>query len=180
MRTSIDVDYETEGRDRYFEGGFCPIDIGDRIADRFTVLHKLGYSGYSTVWLVRDEERRHGNYVALKVISAQYSDRYETPGVLELIRRFEEDHGFPGRFLIELERVFHTSPNGRHLCQVFSVLGPSLSSVTEATHRLYPSYIKGFARELTEAVDIMHSMGIFHGGESLRILRNGRLHTNGN
>ncbi|KAL2165772.1 hypothetical protein VTG60DRAFT_3851 [Thermothelomyces hinnuleus] len=140
---SINIDYDTEG-----------------------LLHQLGYGGYGTLWLVYDDKRRHGSYVALKVTCAEYSDEYELSEVLKLLRKYEKDHGFPGRFLLELERVFHTSPNGRHLCQVFPVLRPSLSAIAGPSHRLYPSYIKGFARELAEAVNIMHSMGICHGEDS--------------
>jgi hypothetical protein len=32
------------------------------------------------VWLVRDYEKRHGRYVALKIISTGWSEDYEPPG----------------------------------------------------------------------------------------------------
>lgn len=43
-----------EGRDVYRPGGFHPVYIGDVYHDRYKVLNKIGYGGYSTVWLVRD------------------------------------------------------------------------------------------------------------------------------
>lgn len=32
----------------YCEGGYCPIEIGDHYASRFTILHKLGYGGFAS------------------------------------------------------------------------------------------------------------------------------------
>lgn len=46
----------------------------DRIANRSIVFHKLGYGGFATVWLVRDETLRHGQYIALKVVSVDWSE----------------------------------------------------------------------------------------------------------
>jgi serine/threonine protein kinase len=129
------------------------------------VLHKLGYGGLGTVWLVRDGERRHGLYVALKVISAEWSEEYENPAVVQKLRDYERENGFPGLFLVELERVFHEGRNGRHLCQVFPVLGPPLSTLNTRRFLLYPSFVKGFARQLAIALDAMHSLGVCHGGK---------------
>ena len=41
---------------RYRQGGFHPVCLGDTFKDgRYKVHHKLGWGGFSTVWLVRDE-----------------------------------------------------------------------------------------------------------------------------
>jgi serine/threonine protein kinase len=164
----LQIGIETEKPRKYRPGGFCPVDIGDLIADRFVVLHKLGYGGFGTVWLVRDDENR---YVALKIISAAWFEDYEPPAVFQKLRHYERENGFPGLFLVELERVFHNSRNGRHLCQVFPVLGPPLSTLNNRKFFLYPSFVKGFARQLATALDATHSLGICLGGTllSLRI-----------
>ncbi|KAF5596095.1 kinase domain-containing protein [Fusarium pseudoanthophilum] len=39
----------------YSPGGYHSIDIGDHLARRYRVVHKLGYGGFSTIWLARDE-----------------------------------------------------------------------------------------------------------------------------
>ena len=59
-QTSDKMGWEVDAEHPYMygPGGFCPIEPGDRIANRFVVLHKLGYGGFATVWLVRDEKRR--------------------------------------------------------------------------------------------------------------------------
>ena len=39
----------------YRPGGFHPIALGDTLKDgRYKIHHKLGYGGFSTVWLARD------------------------------------------------------------------------------------------------------------------------------
>ncbi|KAL2131175.1 hypothetical protein VTI74DRAFT_5441 [Chaetomium olivicolor] len=164
----MELDFDTERLDKNHKGGFCPIDLGDRIASRFIVLHKLGDGGFGTVWLVRDEQRRHGRYVALKVVSAAISDEYESPAVVQQLRDYERDRGYPGLFLLELERVFHTSRNGRHLCQVFPMLGPTLYTLNTRRYWLYASFVKPFARQLATALDAMHSVGVCHGDFTLK------------
>jgi serine/threonine protein kinase len=157
----------TEDIGKYCEGGLCPIELGDRLANRFTVLHKLGYGGFATVWLVRDDEELHGRYVALKVLSASLSQHYEPASVIDRLRQFENDNGSPCPFVLELEHVFHTSRNGRHLCQVLPVLGPSLASLNTFDNRLYLPFAKSFARQLAKALNTLHCLGICHGGEPL-------------
>ena len=39
---------------RYCLGGYHPVHLGDFFNDRYTVVRKLGYGQYSTVWLARD------------------------------------------------------------------------------------------------------------------------------
>ncbi len=43
-----------EDLDRYRPGGYHPVHLGDVFNDRYTVVRKLGYGRYSTVWLARD------------------------------------------------------------------------------------------------------------------------------
>jgi serine/threonine protein kinase len=119
------------------------------------------------VWLVRDDEKRHGRYVVLKIVASADSEEYESKAVMDRLRNYERDHGSPGLFLLELERVFIESKNGRHLCQVFPILGPSLGHLITFRSRLYPSFVKPFARQLAAALDAMHTMGVCHGGKSL-------------
>jgi serine/threonine-protein kinase SRPK3 len=46
-----------EPLERYTPGGFHPVTLGDTFHDgRYSIHHKLGYGGYSTVWLARDQQ----------------------------------------------------------------------------------------------------------------------------
>jgi serine/threonine-protein kinase SRPK3 len=62
-----------ESLEKYKPGGYHPIMIGDILHSRYRIVDKLGFGGYSTVWLARDAclER----YVAVKVGVADSSLR---------------------------------------------------------------------------------------------------------
>lgn len=48
--------YTQERMRGYRQGGFHPVSLGDTFKDgRYMVHHKLGWGGFSTVWLVRDQ-----------------------------------------------------------------------------------------------------------------------------
>jgi serine/threonine-protein kinase SRPK3 len=44
---------EVEKVTDYRMGGFCPISIG-QIIGKYEIFAKIGYGGYSTVWLAKD------------------------------------------------------------------------------------------------------------------------------
>lgn len=47
---------EAEPLHRYRPGGYHPVHLGDVLKDgRYKILHKLGFGGYSTVWVARDQ-----------------------------------------------------------------------------------------------------------------------------
>lgn len=47
---------DIEELEAYTPGGFHPTDIGDQFCDgRYEVVHKLGYGGYSLIWLAQDK-----------------------------------------------------------------------------------------------------------------------------
>ena len=50
-------DTEAEPLHRYRAGGYHPVHLGDMFKDgRYKVLQKLGFGGFSTAWLARDQE----------------------------------------------------------------------------------------------------------------------------
>src|SRR5258705_5078273 len=47
----------------YTRGGYHPVGLGDVFQDRYKVVRKLGWGGYSTVWLTHDQRygtSKHG------------------------------------------------------------------------------------------------------------------------
>lgn len=62
-----------ENLEKYEPGGYHPIMIGDTLQERYQIVDKLGFGGYSTVWLARD--LRLEQYVAVKVGIADNPDR---------------------------------------------------------------------------------------------------------
>lgn len=56
-------------------GGYHRVRIGEKFKDgRYSVLHKLGWGHFSTVWMVRDEQT--GQHAAMKVVksAAHYTE----------------------------------------------------------------------------------------------------------
>ena len=71
---STDEDYSddgAEGTDGYKVGGYHPVAIGDAFnSGRYTVVEKLGWGHFSTVWMCYDKKAAlHGtsDFVAIKV-----------------------------------------------------------------------------------------------------------------
>lgn len=61
---------DVECLEGYVPGGYHPTLIGDTFrSGRYTVIHKLGFGGYSTIWLAWDEQRRC--YASLKILTAK-------------------------------------------------------------------------------------------------------------
>lgn len=160
------IGIDTEDVEQYKPGGFHPVHLGDRFeGDRYRIVHKLGAGGFSTVWLARDESDK--KWVALKIITARHSrsvgdkSAMSARATLGLLAS-----GAPG-FVVGHQRQFtFEGPNGRHLCLVLPVLGPSASTLSYGfTSRLRPWLARRAAYEATKAVAELHSQGLCHGGE---------------
>lgn len=60
---------EEEDPEDYCKGGYHPVNIGDKFSEgRYTILRKLGWGHFSTVWLARDDMLK--KFVALKIVKS--------------------------------------------------------------------------------------------------------------
>ncbi|KAJ9104152.1 hypothetical protein QFC19_004136 [Naganishia cerealis] len=135
---------EEEDLEDYRPGGYHPIHIGDDFNDgRYTIVRKLGWGHFSTVWLARDNTiNRH---VALKVVK---SDNHYTETALDEIQLLNKlrtsNPNHPGRdHTVQLLDDFrHEGENGSHVCMVFEVLGENLLGLIKRyQHRGVPQHI---------------------------------------
>ncbi|PGH16621.1 hypothetical protein AJ80_05123 [Polytolypa hystricis UAMH7299] len=85
--------------------------VGELLHDhRYRIVHKLGFGGYSTVWLARDEVA--GRYVAIRILTAN-GDSNES----NILRRLDFIHdAHPGRTVLRptLDQFVVKGPNGKH------------------------------------------------------------------
>jgi serine/threonine-protein kinase SRPK3 len=155
----------------YERGGYHPVLINDLLHNRYRVVDKLGYGGYSTVWLARDERiKRH---VAVKVVIANLSPFRRETEVLRALRSSRLSSHAPTspdlNACTTLPSVLDAfdvhGPNGTHACYI---LTPAQGSLKDASSsRLYKIQVaRVLAAKLATAVAFVHSCGFVHGGLS--------------
>jgi hypothetical protein len=154
---------DVERLEAYRPGGYHPIMIGDILHGRYRIADKLGYGGYSTVWLARDT---HVNrYVTLKVNIAD-SVQHETKALRALSARPSSSSPVrPGRGLVPvlLDEFEVRGPNGKHICYTVPPAQCTLREVSFS--RLFPLEVaRALSYRLVQAVAYTHSQGYVHGG----------------
>lgn len=153
---------DVEPLERYQRGGYHPILISDVLADRYHVIHKLGYGTYSTIWLARDIQR--AAYVAIKICTADAS-HHEVKILRALAEPQPGDCSDDERAMVPVihDQFEVQGPNGRHRCYVTS---PARSSVAIAQFSsCFPTETaRVLAAQLVLAVAKTHSRGFVHGG----------------
>ncbi|KAI0111722.1 kinase-like domain-containing protein [Daldinia grandis] len=156
---------EVEDRERYRPGGYHPIHFNDNLGpnERFNVIHKLGWGVSSTVWLCFDKE--FGYYRSVKVMAADESIE-ECPelqimkALSDISRRELEDN----HIIIPHEYFWLQGPNGRHLCLISNLLGPSLfrnSPLGTGFHT--PEILTNLTYQVSKGLQYLHKKGICHG-----------------
>ncbi|GAA88373.1 hypothetical protein AKAW_06487 [Aspergillus luchuensis IFO 4308] len=151
-----------ENLEGYSTGGYHPTYINDEFSNgRYRVVHKLGYGSYSTVWLAHD--RKESRYVALKIVTADVSERSVESKILQHLQR-GGDPNHPGRKYISslLDQFSFKGPNGHHMCLVSEVAGCSVAESKENSPRFMFSLdiARAIAAQVTMGLAYMHSLGI--------------------
>ncbi|KAK0267606.1 hypothetical protein LTR91_014571 [Friedmanniomyces endolithicus] len=113
---------------RYPQRQYYPIRLQQRLKDdRYTILAKLGYGAYSTVWLARDE--RTNMYASVKVF---VRDDTTTPQVLNEIQTLKHlagcslEHSGSGIARLADDIFQIDGPAGQHYCTASNPQGCNL------------------------------------------------------
>ena len=158
---------EEEDVEDYCKGGYHPVEIGETFKeDRYTVVRKLGWGHFSTVWLAHDNTKNR--HVALKVVRS--ADHYTETAVdeIKLLQKIvDANPAHPGRSHVVslLDQFEHRGPNGRHVCMVFEVLGENLLGLIKRyKHRGIPvQLVKQITKQVLLGLDYLHrECGIIH------------------
>lgn len=151
----------------YIPGGYHTCFIGETYKnEKYTLVRKLGWGHFSTVWLARDNDKQC--HVAMKIVRSakHYTDTaIDEIKLLDKVTSSETHH--PGhQHVIQLLDTFtHQGPNGVHVCMVFEVLGENLLGlIRRYKHRGIPVvFVKQIAKQLLSALDFLHRMcGVIH------------------
>jgi serine/threonine-protein kinase SRPK3 len=158
-----------ERLEMYEPGGYHPVMIDDLLHNRYRIVDKLGYGGYSTIWLARDEILKRN--VAVKIgISSPSLPRREIEVLRALYSSRSNLHAHTGSVMDSctalpsvLDAFDIDGPNGTHACYT---LTPAQGSLKEASFsRLFPIQVaRALAARLATAVASVHSRGLVHGG----------------
>lgn len=123
---------DEEGLKSYRVGGYHPVSIGDCLNNRYTVISKLGWGHFSTVWLCSDNQG--GPSVAVKI---QKSDVEYSEAAKDEIEMLKLASSVSAANVVTLFDSFVIcGPNGNHHAMVFEVLGDNLLALSNAYHRL--------------------------------------------
>ena len=162
-----EIEYISEPWHQYGEGDgsdgsrmFYPICIGEVLNERYLVEHKIGFGGFSTVWMAHDLQEKRD--VALKVMCL--GDWAETEACMhgKIIQDVQDTS-----HLVTLFDTFllprSAGDDRQHRVLVFPLMGPSLDwhvlKMTSMATRM------SAARQLLEALESLHKAGIVHRGE---------------
>lgn len=158
---------DEEDSEDYCKGGYHPVAVGEEYKDgKYTVVRKLGWGHFSTVWLSKDNHT--GKHVALKVVrsAAHYTETaIDEIKLLNKIVAAKPNH--PGRKHVVslLDSFEHKGPNGTHVCMVFEVLGENLLGLIKRwNHRGIPMpLVKQITKQVLLGLDYLHrECGIIH------------------
>ena len=169
---------ELERLSGYQPGGYHPVHLHDTFdGGRYRVVHKLGYGGFSTVWLCRDTEIEDG-YVAVKVLMAREDAQCRE---LVVTDKLKEGEVTSERVCLPLRRFDLHGPNGRHICLVYPVLGPTVEHLAKRgrdndddaeeegeddDEQASGATLREVSKQVVQALAALHERGICHGGET--------------
>ncbi|KAK3657484.1 serine/threonine protein kinase, CMGC [Elasticomyces elasticus] len=158
---------DEEDSEDYCKGGYHPVQVGEQYKEgKYTIVRKLGWGHFSTVWLSKDNTT--GKHVALKVVrsAAHYTETaLDEIKLLNKVVEANKDH--PGRAHVVslLDSFNHKGPHGMHVCMVFEVLGENLLGLIKRwNHRGIPMpLVKQITKQVLLGLDYLHrECGIIH------------------
>ena len=153
-------DEEDEGQEGYRKGGYHPVSIGERYNNRYTILRKLGWGHFSTVWLASGSKGagKH-KHVALKIVKS--AEHYTAAALdeIELLNDTSKCDPKDSHHIVRLLDHFkHTGPHGEHVVMVFEVLGKHLLDLIEKHYKGLPlGVVKSITKQLLIALDFLHT-----------------------
>ena len=158
---------DEEDSEDYCKGGYHPVQVGEQYKDgKYTIVRKLGWGHFSTVWLSKDNTS--GKHVALKVVrSAAHYTETALDEIKLLNKVVDANKEHPGRRHVVslLDSFNHKGPHGMHVCMVFEVLGENLLGLIKRwNHRGIPMpLVKQITKQVLLGLDYLHrECGIIH------------------
>ncbi|KAK3296636.1 kinase domain-containing protein [Chaetomium fimeti] len=153
---------DVEYLEYYIPGGYHPVTIGDVLRARYRVVDKLGFGGYSTVWLAQDTKL--GCYVAVKVGIVK-----SPPRETAILRDLATPLPVPppaslghSSIPVPLDEFEVKGPNGTHPCYTMALAQCDLR--TASYSQLFQIDVaRALCGGVALAVAYLHARGYAHG-----------------
>lgn len=156
-----EVTCNAENIDKYDEGLYAQIRLGDVLDGNYQIIHKLGHGNFSTVWMAYDRHAKRD--VALKIMIpghvAENDYNMQT-------RIKTEVHDHTGLILYNHSFFIDGDFGQKHRVLVLPMVGPNLDTIVK--ERPMPAR-QIAARQLLESLARLHAAGFVMNGMSAPI-----------
>uniref|UniRef100_T1J147 non-specific serine/threonine protein kinase n=2 Tax=Strigamia maritima TaxID=126957 RepID=T1J147_STRMM len=139
----------------YCKGGYHPVKIGETFQDRYTVVRKLGWGNFSTVWLCWDLNKRR--FIALKIARSLPIIAKAARHEIQLLKCVQ-NYAHKRKIVEFLDNFTISGDNGTHICIAFEVLNHNLLElIKESGFKGLPlNQVKGIIKQVLESLDYLH------------------------
>ncbi|PYH66875.1 CDK4/6 [Aspergillus vadensis CBS 113365] len=147
---------------------YYPVRVGEVLQSRYQIVGKLGYGGYSTIWLCRDlfPGSQRSKYVTLKVFECSSPEAQREMSAYNHLNSLDvPDHAGAKLIRKALDSFQITSDKGTFRCLVHPPLGMSMHDFrTQLRAKVLPeNIVKLTLMHLLLALDYLHmEAGIVH------------------
>ncbi|KAJ3496885.1 hypothetical protein NLJ89_g10424 [Agrocybe chaxingu] len=167
---SVDLTFAEEqlGMPAEYGFGYPIVSFGQRFGreGRYEVVRKLGWGGYSSIWLARDHQAPN-SFVALKMLTGNATDliksgQLQELAVMERLKPQVHTHCVP--LLSHFEFPGTSEREGSHTCIVTEVFATDVDRIWGAfpNRRMPISLAKKVLRDVLVGLSQLHSVGCVH------------------
>ena len=146
-------DSDVEDAKDYKRGGYHTVAIGDTLG-KYTVVRKLGWGHFSTVWLCKGEK----SHVALKVMKSAKKYTETAKDELKLLKKVSQTAAnFEVNVVCLVDDFRHFGPNGTHICIAMEVLGHNLLKLIRKFPKgVSSSIVRRIASQVLSGLAFLH------------------------
>lgn len=136
---------------------YYPICVGEVVNQRYSIEHKLGWGGFSTVWMAHDLQTKRD--VALKIMTSGSGEENEYRMQREILQSVRDT----SHLVTCLDSFLLRGNERNHRVLVMPLRGQPLLSLRG--RKMSMSSLMSGARQLLKALENLHRGGIIHRGK---------------
>jgi hypothetical protein len=153
-----EIDEYVEPYPKYQPGLFHPVCIGEILAERYRIEHKIGHGGFYTVWTAFDLQEKKS--IALKIMSSGETAENEYNIQREIIQNAPD----VSNLLTHSASFLLPGYGYHHRVLVLPLLSQNLESTITNSQVLMTTRMSA-AKQLLRGLASLHSAGIVHRGK---------------